>query len=890
MNQQNRFCFRVESLDRRILLSGVVKNIVDTIKPVRRGVDPIDHPVITEKLPEASIKLAQPKTRYGVGNPFEVEESSGAHSGEYNTTGGKWAQPGGIGTAVPITFSFSNLLTSGLTGLSPSQIRAAVIEGLSLWSAVVPLQFTNVGDSGPAVSDTDYVPGSSPNLRFGEHWFDGANNTLAHGYYPPPNGLDGIAGDVHFDNGETWSNDPDNTGYDLTEVATHEVGHAIGLLHSGTTSSVMWPNYQALFDGPNTGFLMADDIDGIRSVYGNGFGYVIDSGTLYLSGTEGNDLIYVKRNGGYFQVERDGLVAYAPIAGISYIEVRGRGGNDILRLENNAGLTTYLYGGEGDDYTDFSFDARNLDNIGGYTYAYGGNGSDSIFVYDDNNTIGDTYEFDYIDLTRPFFGGAFYGSDVELMLLVAGSAVNTVNIPSTYSATTFALNNSGGADIVNIGNATNGVQSIVSPVFIENNPSFTTLNINDSANTTARSAYIEFSGTQWEYLNGLSPGTIYFDRVDIASVNITTGLAADSLVVDANSETLVLNSAGGQDSVQLGDSDFLFGDGMDRMTGNITINNSPSFTHLTLSDSLGGAGRNATWSLNGNYTVVSGLQPAGTVSYNNFDIYSVDVFGSSFDDIYAFNHESETTTVNTGGGNDQLLVNSTDAGGSIIVNTGSGDDTLRINNDSVGIATATLADTDEVSLLTIFAGGRLNMLSGANITLFSSGVTLDGVLDIADNAFVRRNYSPSFTYYSDALRAGYNGGLWNGAAFALVSSVAAGAGVAGDSVGYAFASQTSLSALSGIALNAGDLVVRYTIEGDANLDRIVNFTDLLRVSQNYGQSGRMWSLGNFDYDATNSVSFSDLLKLSQHYGDSLVTANRPMCSNDDDPLWKHLLG
>ncbi|HQY87744.1 MAG TPA: matrixin family metalloprotease [Tepidisphaeraceae bacterium] len=854
-----------------------------------RGVDHIDRPVITEKLPAPTVNSAQPKTRYGVGNPFEVDESGGAHSGEYNTTGGKWTQTGGAGNPVPITFSFSNLLTSGLSGLSTSQIRAAVIEGLSLWSAVVPLRFTNVGDSGPAVSDADYAPGSTPNLRFGVHGFDGANGTLAHGYYPPPNGLDGLAGDIHFDNAETWSNDPDDGGYDLTETATHEIGHTLGLLHSGTASSVMWPNYQALFDGPDTGFLLADDINGIRAVYGNGFGYVVDSGTLYLSGTESGDLIYVKQVGSNFQVERDGLVATVATAGISRIEVRGRGGSDIIRLEGNAGQVTYLYGGEGDDYIDFSFDNRQLDFIGGYTYAYGGNGSDSIFVYDDNNTFTDTYEWDSVDLTRQFFGGAYYGVDIELMLLVAGSGVNTVNIPSTYSATALALNNAGGQDIVNIGNATNGVQSIASTVYIENNPSFTTLNINDSANLAARSAYIEFSGTQWEYLYGLSPGTIYFDRSDIASVNITTGSAVDSLVVDANSETLVLNSAGGEDFVQLGDSDFFFGDGMDRMTGDITVNNSPSFTHLILSDSYGTTGRNATWSLNGNYTVVSGLQAFGTISYNNSDIRSVDIYGSSLADIYNFNHVSETTTVNTAGGSDDLNINSTDAGGLITVNTGSGDDTLRINEDATGIATATLAATDEIMLLTILAGGRLEMLSGANITLFSGGVTLEGVLDIADNAFVRRNYAPGFAFYADALRNGYNGGLWNGAASAIVSTTAAGAGVAGDSVGYAFASQTTLSSLSGIGLNAGDLVVRYTLEGDANLDRTVNFTDLLRVSQNYGQSGRMWSQGNFDYDAANNVLFPDLLKLSQRYGTSLATANRPMRSNDDDTLWKQVV-
>lgn len=51
--------------------------------------------------------------------------------------------------------------------------------------------------------------------------------------------------------------------------------------------------------------------------------------------------------------------------------------------------------------------------------------------------------------------------------------------------------------------------------------------------------------------------------------------------------------------------------------------------------------------------------------------------------------------------------------------------------------------------------------------------------------------------------------------------------------------------------------------GDANLDRRIDFADLLALAQHYGQSGD-WSTG--DFDGNRQVDFADLLLIAQHYG------------------------
>jgi hypothetical protein len=65
----------------------------------------------------------------------------------------------------------------------------------------------------------------------------------------------------------------------------------------------------------------------------------------------------------------------------------------------------------------------------------------------------------------------------------------------------------------------------------------------------------------------------------------------------------------------------------------------------------------------------------------------------------------------------------------------------------------------------------------------------------------------------------------------------------------------------------GDLLVRFTLEGDADLSGSVDFDDLLILARNYSETGE-WFTGDFNFDGT--VSFDDLLSLAQYYGSTLL--------------------
>ncbi|MFT3788082.1 MAG: autotransporter-associated beta strand repeat-containing protein [Tepidisphaeraceae bacterium] len=72
--------------------------------------------------------------------------------------------------------------------------------------------------------------------------------------------------------------------------------------------------------------------------------------------------------------------------------------------------------------------------------------------------------------------------------------------------------------------------------------------------------------------------------------------------------------------------------------------------------------------------------------------------------------------------------------------------------------------------------------------------------------------------------------------------------------------------------------VAITVAGDANLDFAVNFSDLLTLAANYGNTGMTWDDGDFNYDQT--VNFTDLLSLAAHYGQSLTATQAETLGTD----------
>jgi hypothetical protein len=156
-------------------------------------------------------------------------------------------------------------------------------------------------------------------------------------------------------------------------------------------------------------------------------------------------------------------------------------------------------------------------------------------------------------------------------------------------------------------------------------------------------------------------------------------------------------------------------------------------------------------------------------------------------------------------------------------------------------------------------------LTALNIPQAQNDIRYVARVDLTTNDLVL-NYDGASPMASvaDMLDSGHNNGFWNG--YGLISTAAE--ITPGYTLGFAEAADVLSGGTSfrGLTIDDSTILVRYTLIGDANLDRSVDFADLLRLAQSYGAAG-LWAAGDFDYD--QQIGFADLLALAQQYGTSV---------------------
>lgn len=158
------------------------------------------------------------------------------------------------------------------------------------------------------------------------------------------------------------------------------------------------------------------------------------------------------------------------------------------------------------------------------------------------------------------------------------------------------------------------------------------------------------------------------------------------------------------------------------------------------------------------------------------------------------------------------------------------------------------------------AGGSSKVLS---IAVDST----DARLDLTDNALSIDYDGPSpIATVAALLTGGRAGGAWTGNG---ITSSAAAANPTATGVGYGEAGDLNLTSVAGQTVDTTTVVVRYTLLGDATLDRSVNIADFSRLASNFNQSGG-WTSGDFNYDGT--VGIADFSVLAGNFNQTLPAA------------------
>jgi hypothetical protein len=184
----------------------------------------------------------------------------------YSASGNAWPNPQIItisfmpdGTQIGGGYSSNLFSTFNSNPNLAGKWQNVIIQAAQAWAQQTNINFTVVPDNGAAQGSGADMQGDP---EFGDIRIGGFNfgaSTLALTYQPPQVNNYSIAGDVAFNTGQSYHI---NTTYDLYTVATHEIGHALGLNESSVSGSVMYGQYQGIKKA-----LTSDDIAGIRSIY-----------------------------------------------------------------------------------------------------------------------------------------------------------------------------------------------------------------------------------------------------------------------------------------------------------------------------------------------------------------------------------------------------------------------------------------------------------------------------------------------------------------------------------------------------------------------------------------------------------------------------------------------
>jgi hypothetical protein len=255
------------------------------------------------------------------------------------------------------------------------------------------------------------------------------------------------------------------------------------------------------------------------------------------------------------------------------------------------------------------------------------------------------------------------------------------------------LEGAGGSDTVNLG--TGNQQTIRSSVTVSNLGGYSAVNVDDSADQSARTGIVysrDILGRFFTVISGLTPGgdiTLRSDQLSSLLIRagaggntfrihdtpfsntpggslttVSTGGGNDLVTVDGTTGPLIVEGAGGSDTVNLGKGN------LQTIRSSVTVVNSGGYSAVNVDDSADNSARTGiiynNGPANGSYTVISGLTPGGDIVLRGSELSSLAVRAGNGGNIFRIHDTplSNTpggllTTVSTGGGNDLVTVDGT---------------------------------------------------------------------------------------------------------------------------------------------------------------------------------------------------------------------------------------
>jgi autotransporter-associated beta strand protein len=162
-------------------------------------------------------------------------------------------------------------------------------------------------------------------------------------------------------------------------------------------------------------------------------------------------------------------------------------------------------------------------------------------------------------------------------------------------------------------------------------------------------------------------------------------------------------------------------------------------------------------------------------------------------------------------------------------------------------------------------GGTLSILAGrntANTSVVSSVAVNGGAgLNVNDQDLIADKTGMTLTQLQSLIAAGYNANAWDGSGINSAVIAANNSNTANSrlALGYVDNASTGYTSFSGQTVTSNNLLVRYCLAGDANVNGTVDSVDFNLLVAGFSQPGQTWFTGDFDYNGSvDSIDFNIL--------------------------------
>ncbi len=541
------------------------------------------------------------------------------------------------------------------------------------------------------------------------------------------------------------------------------------------------------------------------------------------------------------------FVSRFELSRVSSVRVEAGEGNDTVRVWSlPAGLTSVSIAGEGgDDVIDVGHSAGNASAIQSDMSVDGGTGFDTINYQDSISEFPPSFTYDIYhgQLQRSLGPTAGY-TNMEQVNVRARGGGNTINVHDAGAP--LSVYAGAGNDSLHV-DPTSHIFSLSSPVTVFGEGGVDELFIHDENFGGSATYTIDASRMSDSFGNQV-------DYFDWEQASLHTGSGQNNFLIDntAPGTPVAIHAGGGVDIFEIDPTSRIFSlgapvtidgeGGMDQLivydefySGNLTYHVEPT----ALFDSFG-----------------------NLVNYFGLEHVSLNTGAGENTVLVSSTASGTPLAVNTGDGNDWIDIQETGTSAAVHVDAGSGTDVVLVNSDDIGNADVRFDLNQTLAELIIGAGGTVFITPGSetvlqtqllHITSPVAGV-FTGTLDIADGGIIvdYPTGGPSpLEYHASQIRHARNAGSPMWTAGGITSSLAM-ADPTRLGVGYAEAQLVLPGGgnFMGGSLPPGEdaVLIRLALNGDANLDDVVDGQDFIVWNTHKFQSGKHWFDGDFNLD------------------------------------------